>query len=115
MKTSLVVVLAIAIAAPSERALAYAPQPADVKSLAQPELAATENKVTEPAPADPDASKGNETLVVSFQFPRLAIDPALAHYLDLSPKQLQTMQRLISKERLEIEPLKAQLQTSHEK
>ena len=115
MKIRLVIILAIAILASPERSFAHSYQPADVKSLAQMDPAGSEKKITESASADSGLSRDNETLVVSFQFSPLEIDPSLAKYLNLTPRQIRAVQRLISQQRREIEPLKTQLQSSHQK
>ena len=115
MKASLIVILAIAFLASTERSFAHAYQPADVKTPVQMDPAGSEKKITESAPADSGLSRDNETMVVSFQFSPLEIDSSLANYLNLTPRQLRAVQRLISQQHREIEPLKIQLQSSHQK
>ncbi len=114
VKARTIVILAIAFLASTERSFAHAYLPADVKTPVQMDPAGPEKKITEAAPVD-SGSRDNETIVVTFQFSSLEIDPSLAEYLNLTPRQLRAVQRLISQQRREIEPLKTQLQSSHQK
>jgi len=115
VKVRVVIILAIAMLALSERSFAHTHQPVDVKSLAQADPAAADKAVVEPAPESSRASRDSDTVIVSFRFSPLEIDPSLVEYLNLTPRQLRAIQRLISQERREIDPLKTQLQSSHRK
>lgn len=116
VKVRLLVILAIAILACSERSFAHPRQPADVKSQAPTVPAASAaKKVTESALGDSRRSRDNETVVVDLPFPSLEIDPSLAEYLSLTSAQIGAIQHLVSQERRELEPLMTQLQLTHEK
>ncbi len=116
MKSRLVVILAIAILAYSECSFAHTNQPADVKSQAQRDSAASAaNQVTETAQGDSRPSRDNETVIVALQFSSLELDPSLAEYLSLTSRQIRAIQHLMLRERRELEPLKTELQSTHGK
>jgi len=116
VKVKLVVVLAIATIAWSERSFPHTHQPSDVKSLAQAGSAASAAKQVAPAAqGDSRESQDTETVIVDLPFPFLEIDPSLAEYLGLTSSQIRSVQQLVSQERQELEPLMTQLQSTHEK
>jgi LTXXQ motif family protein len=98
----------------SERSFARTRQPADVKSQAQADAAASPSKhVTEVV--DARSPRDNGTVILDLSFSSLEIDPSFAEYLSLTASQITAIQRLMSQERREVEPLKAQLQSIHRK
>ena len=116
MKSRLVFILAIAMLAYSERSFAHTDQPADVKSQAPTDSAASAaNQVTEPVQEDRRPSRDNETVIVALPFSSSELDPSLAEYLRLTSRQIREIQDLMSQQRLELEPLKAELQSTHRK
>ena len=116
MKVELVVILAIATIASSERSFPHTHRPSDVKSLAQAGSAAAGAKqVTPAAQGDSGQGQDSETVIVDLPFPPLDIDSSLAEYLSLTSTQIRAIQRLVLEERRELEPLMAQLQSTQEK
>jgi hypothetical protein len=115
-KARLVVMLAIAILACSQRSFAHTNPYPDVKSQARADSAAFAAKqVTLAAQGDPRRSRDNETVIVDLPFPSLEIDPSWAEYPSLTSKQVRAIRHLVSQERRELEPLMKQLQSTHEK
>jgi len=109
-----IVILAMAILACSERSFARAPEPADVKLQAQADSVVAGNR-TEALPVESQLSRDNETVMLDLSFSSLEIDPSFAEYLNLTSRQITAIQRLMSQERRELEPLKAQLRSTHRK
>jgi hypothetical protein len=110
VKARLVVVLAIAIFGYSEHSLAHT----QVKSQGQTDSAVpASTHIIEALDSRP--SRDNETVIVDLSVSSLEIDPSFAEYLNLTARQIRAIQRLMSQERRELEPLKAQLQRTHRK
>ncbi len=114
MALRLIVILAIATLACSERSFAHAAPPADVKLQAQADSAAAGNQA-EAVQVDPHSSRDNETVIVDLSLTSLEIDSSFAEYLNLTSRQITAIQRLMLEERRELEPLKAQLRSIHRK
>jgi hypothetical protein len=109
MKVSSVIILGIAILVSSGASFAHTHQAAALKSQAQADSA------TEAAPGHFRTSPDDDTVIVDLPFSFLELDPALAEYLSLTSRQIRAIQHLISRQRRELEPLRAELQVIHEK
>jgi Spy/CpxP family protein refolding chaperone len=70
---------------------------------------------TPSAKPDPAASQASEIVMVALPFSSLQLDPSLAQYLDLTASQSRAIQKLMSDERRDLQPLMAQLKTTREK
>jgi LTXXQ motif family protein len=116
VKVRLVIILAIASLAYSGRSYANTRQPSDVKARPQADsVAPTLERIPEGADADSGPSPDGETVIVNLPFPSLEIDSSIAEYLNLDPAQVEAIQHLVEQEHQELEPLMAELQSTHEK
>jgi hypothetical protein len=110
VKVRLVVIVAIAIFGYSVHSVAHT----QVRSQEQTDSAVPASRHVREA-LDSRPSRDNETVIVDLSLSSLEIDPSFAEYLNLSSRQIRAIQRLMSQERREIDPLKAQLQRTHRK
>lgn len=70
---------------------------------------------TPSAKPDPAAAQASEIVMVALPFSSLQLDPSLAQYLDLTAPQSRAIQKLMSDERRDLQPLMAQLKATREK
>jgi septal ring factor EnvC (AmiA/AmiB activator) len=61
----------------------------------------------EPAPSDQ-----NETLTVALPFSSLQLDPSLARHLHMTSEQVKAIEKIMSEERRNLEPLMAQMRAT---
>jgi hypothetical protein len=61
------------------------------------------------APYEPAASRESEIVMVALPFSSLELNPSLAQYLGLNSEQVNAIQRLLSDERRNLEPLMVQM------
>lgn len=116
MKARLVVILAIAMLAGSERSFPRTHQPSDMKSAAPADSAASAIRpVTVAAQGNFRQRQDRETVIADLPFPSVEIDPSLADYLGLSSRQIRAVQHLVSEERRELDPMMAHMRSTHEK
>lgn len=110
MRVRFVVILAIATLGYSEHSAAHT----QVKSQEQADSAVPPSRhISDALASESRSSRDNETVIVDLSHSSLEIDPSFAEYLNLTAKQIRAIQRLMSQERRELEPLKAQLQRTH--
>ena len=79
-------------------------------NMLQQDLARTTVVQYEPAP-----SGERDIVMVALPFSSLQLSPSLAHYLELSPQQVNDIQQLMSDERRNLEPLMIQMRATKKK
>jgi hypothetical protein len=65
--------------------------------------------------AKPDSTQANEVVMVALPFSSFQLNPSLATYLNLTPSQVEAIQRVMMWEQHGLEPLMTQLRTTRER
>lgn len=70
---------------------------------------------TAAAPPPPALEESNEIVMVALPFSSFELNPSLAEYLNLNQSQIEAIQKVMARERGNVQPLIAQLKATKEK